>query len=231
MGGTLTVNFKPSSFDAPVHSKRQGLILLSPFVVILLGQLAARTLGPTLGVWSWLPLTIGYWVILTLIIFLGGGQNAIKRWLQPSRGSWLWPLLAISIAVIPTLPMQFPNTWRFLLQSRVWIATLIFVVINPLAEEGYWRGLLLDAMTNTNKWLAVLCASILFMINHMWIAVMVIGARNPVASFFQFVFGVLMSIAYLKTQSLRWPLFAHFLANLLTPTIAVFLNLYIPASP
>lgn len=150
------INSKPSSLDAYIYPKRLGLILLSPFAVILLGQLSARTLGPALGVWSWLTLTTGYWVILALIIIWGGGQNAINRWLQPSRGSWLWPLLAISIAVIPTLPMQFPNTWRFLLQTRIWLPTLIFVVINPLAEEGYWRGLLLDAMTNTNKWLAVL---------------------------------------------------------------------------
>ena len=225
------INSKPSSLDARTYSKRLGLILLSPFTVILLGQLAARTLGPALGVGSWLPLSIGYWVMLILIIIWNGDKNAINRWLQPSQGSWFWPILAISIAVIPTLPMQFPNTWRFLLQTRIWLSTLIFVVINPLAEEGYWRGLLLDAMANTNKWLAVLYASILFMINHMWISVMVIGARNPMASIFQFVFGVLMSITYLKTQNLRWPLFAHFLANLFTPTIAVFLNLYVPAFP
>jgi membrane protease YdiL (CAAX protease family) len=65
----------------------------------------------------------------------------------------------------------------------------------------------------------------------MWISVTAIGARNPMASVFQFVFAVVMSITYLKTQSLRWPLVAHFLANLLTPTVAVFLNLYIPAAP
>ena len=77
----------------------------------------------------------------------------------------------------------------------------------------------------------VLYSSTLFMINHMWISIMVIGARNPVASVFQFVFGVLMSITYLKTKSLRWPLVAHFPANLLTPTVAVFLNLYISGAP
>ena len=186
----MTVNFKPSGLDAPVHSKRQGLILLSPFAVILLGQLAARTLGPALGVWSWLPLTTGYWIILAVIIIWGGCQSAIKRWRQTSRGIWLWPLLAISIAVMPTLPMQFPNTWRFLLQTRIWLPTLVFVVINPRAEEGYWRGLLLDAMANKNKWLATFFSSILFTINHMWISVMVIGARDPMASIYQFVFGV-----------------------------------------
>jgi len=127
--------------------------------------------------------------------------------------------------------MLFPDTWRLFLPVQVWLPTLLFVVINPCAEEGYWRGLLLDAVENKNKWLGVLYSSTLFMINHMWISVMVIGARNSIASVFQFVFGVLMSITYLKTQSLRWPLVAHFLVNLLTPTVAVFLNLYIPGTP
>ena len=225
------INSISTNVDAPSSPARPRFILLSPFAVILLGQLAARTLGPALGVWSWLPLTTGYWAILILLIAWGGGREAIKRWLQPTRENWLWPLLAICVAVLPTLPMQFPDTWRLFAHTKIWLPTLLFVMINPCAEEGYWRGLLLDSMANTNKWLAVIYSSILFMINHLWISVMAIGARNPIASIFQLVFGILMSITYLKTQSLRWPLVAHFLANLLTPTVAVFLNLYIPAGP
>ena len=216
-----------------IHSNdmRRKLILLSPFVVILLGQLAARTLGPIIGIWSWVPLNIGYWTTIILLIKWGGGHQATLKWLRPSEGHWLWPVLAIVIAVAPTVPMLFPDTWQLFLQLRIWLPTLLFVVINPCAEEGYWRGLLLDAVENKNKWVGVLYSSTLFMINHMWISVMVIGGRNPIASIFQFVFGVLMSITYLKTQSLRLPLVAHFLVNLLTPTVAVFLNLYIPGTP
>ena len=210
---------------------RQRLILLSPLAVILLGQLAARTVGPVMGVWSWVPLTLGYWTAIMLLIGWGGGRQAILRWLRPSQGSWLWPLLGIIIAVVPTVPMLFPNAWWYFLQVQIWLPSLFFVIINPCAEEGYWRGLLLDAVGNKNKWLAVLYASILFSINHLWISVMVIGARNPMASIYQFVFAVIMSITYLKTRSLRWPLAAHFLANLLTPTVAAFLNLYIPGVP
>jgi len=218
-------------FDARSAATRLRLVLLSPFLVILLGQLAARTLGPALGVWNWLPLTSGYWVVLALLIAWGGGWEAIIRWLKPSRRNWFWPLLAMGIAVIPTLPMQFPDTWRLLSQTRIWLPTLIFVILNPCTEEGYWRGLLLDALANRNKWLAVLFSSVLFTINHMWISVTTIGARNPMASIFQFLFALVMSMTYLKTRSLRWPLIAHFLANLFTPTVAVFLNLYIPSRP
>lgn len=220
-----------TSLAVPSNPSRQRLILLSPILVILLGQLAARTLGQALGVWSWVPLIFGYWTITLLLIACGGGREAFRKWLQPPQRYWLWPLLAMCIAVLPTLPMQFPDTWRLLLQAKIWLPTLVFVVINPLAEEGYWRGLLLDTMAGRRKWIAVLYSSFLFMINHMWISVIVIGARSPMASVFQFMFGVLMAMNYLKTHSLRWPLVAHFLANLLTPTVAVFLNLYVPAAP
>lgn len=225
------INSMFSRFVDSSSSKRQLLILLSPVAVILFGQLAARILGPIIGLWSWVPLNLGYWSILIVLIAWGGGREMVVKWLKSSRGNWFWPLLAICIAVLPTLPMQFPDTWRLLLQVKIWLPTLFFVLINPCAEEGYWRGLLLDNTTIKTKWLAVIYSSTLFMINHMWISVMAIGARNPMASVFQFVFAVVMSITYLKTQSLRWPLVAHFLANLLTPTVAVFLNLYIPATP
>jgi membrane protease YdiL (CAAX protease family) len=220
-----------SADDPAAEKKRRFIIVLSPLAVILLGQVAARMLGPLIGVWSWVPLTTGYWIGILLLVAWGGGKEATSRWLQRSGGAWYWPLLAVSIGVIPTLPMLFPDTWRIFLRTEVWLPTIFFVILNPFAEEAYWRGLLLDAMSDRPRWLRILYSSILFMVNHMWMSVMAIGARNPVASAFQFIFGVIMSVAYLKTQSLRWPLAGHFLANLLTPTVAVFLNLYIPGAP
>ena len=64
------------------------LILLSPIAVILLGQLAARTLAPVIGIWSWVPLNIGYWSVIVLLVAWGGGRATFIRWFQPSRGSW-----------------------------------------------------------------------------------------------------------------------------------------------
>jgi len=226
MSGSLA-----SSTGARSGFERRHAILLSPVMVILLGQLAARILGPAIGLWSWVPLFIGYWAICALLIAWGGGRTALTRWLRPPRGNWLWPTILISFAVLPTLPLLFPDAWRLLGRLEIWLPTLIFVAVNPFIEEGYWRGLLLDSVQAKNKWPAILYSSTLFMLNHLWIGVMALGARNPMGSIFQFVFGVLLSLTYIKTGSLRWPIAAHFLTNLLTPTVAVFLNLYIPGVP
>ena len=42
--------------------------------------------------------------------------------------------------------------------------------------------------------------------------------------------GAIWSIVYLKTRSLRWPIFSHFVADLLSVSIIVFLNRAVLAS-
>jgi hypothetical protein len=83
------INSIPKGFSIHSNPVRQRLVLLSPFVVILLEQLAARTLGPAMGVWSWVPLNMGYWTTIALLIAWAGGRQAILRWLSPSRGNWI----------------------------------------------------------------------------------------------------------------------------------------------
>ena len=135
----------------------------------------------------------------------------------------------IGLAVLPTLPILIPNA-RLFLRPEVWITTILFSAVNPVAEEFFWRGYLLDAMTEGGlrpAW-AVAASSLLFMANHQWIAVNVPGARNPVAMAFQLAFGLVMAAAYLRMRSLRWLLLGHALTNILSITSAVFLKLYTP---
>jgi uncharacterized protein len=55
-----------------------------------------------------------------------------------------------------------------------------------------------------------------------------IGSRNPIFLINTFVVGVVFSIIYLKTKSLRWLIVGHALADLLGLSVAVFLNLWVP---
>ncbi len=198
------------------------------FVVILM-QAAARLIGPSMGAWSWVPLNIIYWTAVLSIAVSGGGRSGVRSWLGRSRRAGWWPAAVIGLAVIPTLPMLVPNA-RLFLRPEVWITTLLFSAVNPVAEEFFWRGYLLDAMTEGGlrpAW-AIAASSLLFMANHQWIAVNVPGARNPVAMAFQLAFGLVMAAAYLKMRSLRWLLLGHALTNILSITSAVFLGIYIP---
>jgi hypothetical protein len=42
------------------------------------------------------------------------------------------------------------------------------------------------------------------------------------------VLGIVFGVIYKKTDSLRWPIVAHAIADLLGLSVAVFLNLWVP---
>ena len=129
------------------------IIQLSPVVVVLVMQAAARILGPRLGVWGWVPLNLIYWTTALLFVFLGAGPKAVRGWLGPSRGKPIWPILAVGFGVLPAFFMFIPNVGLFLKPS-IALSTLGFALINPIAEELYWRGLLLNAFPSFRPWMA-----------------------------------------------------------------------------
>ncbi len=61
--------------------------------------------------------------------------------------------------------------------------------------------------------------------------VIVSAARNPAVWLYQLVVGLIMGIVYTKTRGLRWPIVSHAVINLLSLTIAMFLNLFVPGPP
>jgi uncharacterized protein len=159
--------------------------------------------GPRIGSWGWLPLTVGYWTGASLVILLYSGKKGIRGWFQPSHGGAVLVLLSIAILVSPAALRLLPDTWRLFLKASVWLPTIFFVLVNPFVEEGYWRGLLLDAIPEKKQWIGVLYSNTLFVVNKLWIGTLVIGVRNPVSLVYQFIFGLLMARVYLKTRSLH----------------------------
>ncbi len=205
-------------------------ILISPFALIVIGQLVARMADSHLGTLAWAYLVVGYWISLAMIIFIGGGKKAIIRWMHPSQGGPLWPFLAIAFSVISTIWMVIPN-WHFFTQVEILIPTLIFGLVNPCLEEGYWRGLLIDSAVGWPSWLAILYSSILFAINHLFIMIVVPAGRNPAVWGYQLIVGLLLGVVFIKTKSLRWPIASHAVINFLSMTIAMFMNVYVPDTP
>jgi membrane protease YdiL (CAAX protease family) len=124
---------------------------------------------------------------------------------------------------------MFIGSWQLITPLQIFIPWLILGLINPFLEEFYWRGLMLDMTQTWPKWIPVLYISLFFALNHVFgIAFTSIGAGNPIFLINTFVLGVLFSIIYLKTKSLRWLIIGHGLADLLGLSIPVFLNLWVP---
>jgi uncharacterized protein len=206
---------------------RSHLLLLSPWLVIAFAHVTARLAGGVLGVWAWAPTLLLFWSLIAALIIWSGGNAPTRRWLQPSQGSWRWALLAMGVALIP-LPLLVLN-WPLLGSPLVFLLWLAFGFLNPWFEEAYWRGALLDAASHWHSWAAVGYTSALFAASHplIWgVHSIANGTIEVVVS--TFVMGVVWSIIYKKTRSLRWAIASHVLVDLFGLSIPVFLNLYVP---
>jgi membrane protease YdiL (CAAX protease family) len=201
------------------------IILLSPFVVIVICNLVANYAGTLWGAWAWLPLALTYWSLLLFLIIWGGGLGAIRRWLQPPIGRVVWSIVAVGTGLL-AVP-SFVLGMKYL--NAVWLPWLIFGLVNPWLEEGYWRGLLLDQFPQWSLGFRIAYSTLLFGISHplMW-GVNSIPNRHIAILGVALIFGFVWSVVYIKTKSLRWAIVGHILADLLTVSVAAFLNLFGP---
>ncbi len=218
----------------PAVSARQWITLLSPLAVIGICQAAARWLTPVFGDQTIYPWLLIYWVVTGAWITWGAGWTGIQRWGGRPLGSWLWSALAVIFLPI-TLPIFFDG-WRMISAEGMWLPWLLFAPINSLFEEGYWRGLLLDAARPQQGrafpgWAAVLYSSLFFSLNHASLGGFVKAYASPMAMVTPILAGLIYGLVYWKTHSLRWAFASHTLVNWFGLGILVLLNIYIPPMP
>ncbi len=206
---------------------RRRAVILSPIVLIALCHASQIGAGRFLGVWAWVPTILVFWGFIAAIIFWAGPLAERARWLKPGRGSLLWPLLAVFVGAIP-LPILLRN-WHLLESSTVFVLWLAFAVLNPWFEEGYWRGLLLDATRHWPAPVAIAYSTAMFVVSHplIW-GVHSLANRHVHAFVALFVMGAIWALVYRRTGTLRAVIFAHLLADLFNLAVPVFLNLYVP---
>jgi uncharacterized protein len=206
---------------------KKRLIWISPVLVVAISAITIRIAARFIGVWAWLPWILVYWAIIGGLALWGGGRESVRRWMKPAGGHWLWSALAVALGLSGIT--MFISSWHLITPLFIFIPWLILGLVNPFLEEWYWRGLMLDMTQTRPTWVRILYSSIFFSLNHvLGIAVTSIGSRHPIFLINTFVLGVLFSIIYMKTKSLRWLILGHALADLLGLSVAVFLNLWVP---
>ncbi len=206
---------------------RHRLILLSPLVIIAVGYLVVHIAKGVFGMWVWIPMTLIVWAMFGFMISWGAGREIIRRWLQPAQGAWGWSALAIVVGFIPL--SVFVSGWNLFPSVWMVLAWLLFALINPLLEEGYWRGLLLDNTKNWPGWLGVLYSTCFFAIHHpLTVGIYSIANRHPVVLISTFTMGLVWAVVYQKTHSLRWTILAHMVVDLLNLSVLAFMNIVVP---
>ena len=218
----------------PVETKgsersRRRIVFLSPLGVIALGYSVQRLAGATMGAWASIPTILVFWGTLAALILWDGRDKPPRAWLATPRGSRVWPFLAVAVGLIAVT--DFPSGWHVLKSPAVLALWLAFGLLNPWFEEGYWRGLLIDATSHWPKGLGVVYSTALFVLSHplIW-GVNSAALRHPVALAGATLLGAVWSLAYWRTGSLRWAIVGHTCANLFGLALPVLLNLHTPSA-
>ena len=226
-------------FSNPFLVLKSRYLVLGTFVLASLG---AGSLYALLGEWQIIPrsnedpisspvLTIAVWMVMAVSILWIGHQEGLRtRYLFGQRNpkfsflqgvvlvlSLLLFSLGISSIVFYLLSWSFPSYVNQLLESstlldgtrsaypQVYEALVLFLLLvcAPLAEELVFRGILLQRWAV--KWglrSGVIASSVLFGALHF---------NNPIGLT---LFGLVMGLLYVRTQSLWVPIGCHALNNL-----------------
>ncbi len=200
------------------------IVIASPFLIIAANFGAAYIFGHLIGKWAFMPMILIGWGLWLFFILKYAGINSIKNWLVRPKGRFGWSALGLLVGLIPLPIFLLYN--EALAGWHVWLPWVLLALINPWIEEFYWRGLLLDYINNWPIWTSVLFTSLLFAFNHI-----AFGINSGVNSGIEliistFIMGVVWAIIYLKTGSLRWAIFSHFMVDFLSLSTPAFLDLF-----
>lgn len=213
--------------DLTSSNRKHRLLLISSFIIIFLGFTTASIFFMFVQEWAWVPLTIIYWFALGSCIVYFKEAQPVSRWLRKpsvSRMSILSHILGMFPLTIFLFNYQLFDSWILIV---LW---LLFALINPWLEEIYWRGVLLDAAADIwPKWVSVLYTTFLFVLSHplMW-GVFSIASTSYHLYIYLTIMGIVWSLTYLKTRSLRWVIVSHMIVDIGNLTVLTFLNIYIP---
>lgn len=213
-------------------NSRRWLVYASPILVVVIGHFAARLFYSLFGDWAWLGSSLIYWGSMALIIWLLGDRDSFRMWFLRSQGSKWWLLLALAIGLISFPLLFFPNI-HVMKPIGLVIAWFLFAVINSTCEEAYWRGFLLDETGHLPRIFGVLYSTVFFTAIHplMLGVFSKINRFDPAHPTALIPFWIILliisfsySLLYLKTKSLRLPIFSHFLSDLGNLSIFLFMN-------
>lgn len=194
---------------------------------MLVNLLVAVVAGQYIGKWVFVPIILIEWVMFLFFIIVYGGAESLKRWLKTAKGGWGWIIVTLLIGITP-LPIflkyhELLSSWQLILP---WI---MLAIINPWLEEFYWRGLLMDYSKKWGATLSVAFSSLTFSFNHAIFGINTELFRGYEVLISTLLMGLVWGITYKRSDSLRWVIFAHFLADFLNLSSVSFLDLFKPS--
>jgi membrane protease YdiL (CAAX protease family) len=211
---------------SPAINLKQFLIAAPVLVLLfarLIGELSIHYLPTQL---SWLPAFAGYYLAIGIVFYIAGRfyhlplkeifSNLNLKPTPPIK-SLFW--LIIIPALLPI--SAFVSNVKYVTPLFM-LYILLFSIVNPFFEEGFWRGLLRHIPGS--KTFKVIYTAALFAFSHYFLwgywfkTWWVIGP----AVFSTFVMGVLWMLFMQKQPRLIYPILSHVVVDILNLSVAVY---------
>jgi len=206
--------------------KRYLKFLIAPIAIILLGIIVGRSFFIFMKNWAWIMVVVFYWSAVGLVIYLDYKKRGKKPadYFKEFRFKLSAVILSLIVGLIP-LPIFLKYFYLFD-ASYLIVLWIIFALINPLFEEIFWRGYMLDHSSKIPFWIKATVSSLLFAVAHplTW-GLFSTSMLTPEVFLSVFIMGIVWSFAYKKSNSLLLPYFSHFLVDLLNCSLLAFLNI------
>jgi membrane protease YdiL (CAAX protease family) len=197
--------------------------------ILLIGVCAGIQVaaGKVVGVWAWVPTMLVFWMVIAALLRGYSRQASVTSRFRPALGSLIWSVLAVAAGLLSL--HGFLRHWSLLAELHLILAWAVFALVNSWFEESYWRGLLMDSTASWGKFFSLVYSAVLFAVSHplIW-GVHSLPLRKIESLGALLLVGLIWGLAYQRTQTLRWCVVGHMLANLFGLAALVLLNLYDP---
>ena len=210
-------------------SRLKWFLIISPILVLIITRIGIEfSIKYFRHEIAWIPSFVGYYIAITLMFFI-----ATKYFSLPFRQN-----LSFSIKPLPKFVLLF---WAIIIPALLPLAAfipnikyvpidfifyiIIFSLINPIFEEGFWRGLLYFIPIN-NK-LRIIYTAGLFSFSHFffwgyWFKDLLVLIPTLISTF---IMGIMWMWFMQKQKNLIYPIISHFFVDFFNLSVAVYFGL------
>jgi len=203
--------------------------LLSPLFVLLVTrgvvEMSTRLFDHEV---AWVPAFLGYYLAILIVGYLALTRYSVNMFAKTSLRLAKVPtlkLLLLGIVIPALLPVSVFIAYIDKIPIEFIFYILFFSLINPVFEEGFWRGLMVHQPMN--KLFVTLYTALLFSFSHYflwgtWLSDYLVLLPTLISTF-------LMGLAWMwfiqKTGNLSWLIISHFFVDVFNLSVAVYYGL------
>lgn len=209
---------------------KRPLVLLSPVGIIAVVHFLAVWAHAAVPAAAWVVVALAYWALMAVVVLLTTDPAQRRTWFRAGGRAPVWAYVAAAaLGLFPMLGILLLNLDLLAMHSGLILPWLLFALINPLMEETYWRGALMDARGGWPFWLMAAYSTVFFVLSHplMW-GVFSVGNRSIAMYFSLAAMGLVWAYIRRSAGNLRIPLWSHALVDVGNMSVFVFINAYVP---